>query len=197
VNPGNAGRSQDVSCDAFRAGHSEYIDGLLTPVAAARLSAHAVVCESCARYDRIVRTGAELVRELPAIEPSADFELRLQHRIFHVDDARVLEPRATGAAAALGIAAAIALLAWSPLLMERSAPGMAASARVESSAQDSWSAAPLLSQTSWYPVSMPAAPAHESVGLLAAFPGPYSPLVVAPPVHRSVRTVSAEYLSVD
>lgn len=178
------------------AGHSEYIDGRLAPMLAARLSEHVIACDSCARYDRIVRKGSDLVRELTPVTASDDFELRLQHRILHVADARALEPRATGAAAALGIAAAIALLAWSPVLMTRSDPGATTAAR-ESVGPAPWNTASLLSEPGWYPVSMPAAFAHESAGLLAVFPGPYSPLVVSPPAHRSVRTVSAEYPSVD
>ncbi|HEX2166056.1 MAG TPA: zf-HC2 domain-containing protein, partial [Longimicrobiales bacterium] len=117
MNPGKAGRSREVECAEFLARHSEYLDGLLTPVAAARLSAHSSVCASCARYDRIVRKGIDLVRDLPDAQPSDDFEMRLQHRIFHMEDARALQPRAAGAAAALAVAAAMALLAWSPLLV--------------------------------------------------------------------------------
>jgi hypothetical protein len=32
---------------------------------------------------------------------------------------------------------------------------------------------------------------------VAAFPGPYSPLIVTPPAHRAVRTVSSGYAPVD
>jgi anti-sigma factor RsiW len=200
VNSGKAGRSHDVVCDEFLARHSDYLDGLLSPVAAARLSAHATACDSCARYDRIVRKGIDLVRELPDVEPSEDFEMRLQHRIFHLEDARVLEPRASGAAAALGVAAAIALLAWSPLLVVPADPGMAAAPALEedaAGARDAQGAVTLFSQSTWYPMTMPAAPAHQPAALLAAFPGPYSPLVVSPPAHRSVRPVSTEYVPID
>lgn len=198
MNPGKAGRSHDVGCDEFLAHHSEYLDGFLTPVAAARLDAHATACGSCARYDRIVRKGIDLVRDLPDAAPSADFEMRLQHRIFHMEDARAFQPRAAGAAAALGVAAAIALLAWSPMLMS-SGDGMQAAATLEASAGETYGAfnvVPLFSQSSWYPTTVPA-PAHQPSGLLAVFPGPYSPLVVTPPAHRSVRTVSTEYVSID
>jgi anti-sigma factor RsiW len=184
-----------VDCDEFLAHHSEYLDGILTPIAAARLAGHATVCGACARYDRIVRKGSELVRDLPDAEPSEDFEMRLQHRIFHMEDARALQPRATSAAAALGVAAAIALLAWSPMLV-RSGGGMPATATLQESVGDThgaFNAMPLFSQSTWYPTALPA-PAHQPSGLLAVFPGPYSPLVVTPPAHRSVRAVSAEYV---
>lgn len=128
--------------------------------------------------------------------------MRLQHRIFHMEDAHALQPRATGAAgaaAALGVAAAIALLAWSPILTTLADDDSPAAAALEQSADDTYGAfvtGPLFSQNSWYPTRMPA-PAHQPSALLAAFPGPYSPLVVNPPAHRSMRTVSTEYVSID
>ena len=204
VRAGKAGRPQDMSCDEFLARHSEYMDGLLPPMVLARLGAHASVCGSCARYDRIIRKGIELARDLPDVQPSEDFELRLQHRIFHMEDARAFQPR-TGAATALAVAAAIALLAWSPVMfvqskVPQSERGAAADASpaAEPAAFEAFGAVPLLGQNTWYPVAAPPVPAHQpSSTILASFPGPYSPLVVTPPAHRTVRTVSTEYLSID
>lgn len=200
VNPGKAGRSHEVGCDEYLARHSEYLDGLLSPLAAARLSAHAAACGSCARYDRIVRKGIDLVRDLPDVQPSEDFEQRLQHRIFHMEDAQSLQSRPAGLAAALGVAAAIALLAWSPMIMTGARDDVAATAVEESTTVASigvQGAVPLFSQSAWYPITMPAAPSHQPSALLAAFPGPYSPLVVTPPAHRSVHRVSTEYAPID
>lgn len=195
VNPGKAGRSHEVACDEFLARYSDYIDGLLSPVEAAQMSTHATVCRSCARYDRIVRKGLELVRDLPAAVPSEEFELRLQHRIFHMEDAHALQPRASGTATALGVAAAIALLAWSPLFVVPGEQEMAAAPALVENADGAGSVS-LFSESGWYPMALPAGGQHPS-GLLAVFPGPYSPLVVTPPAHRSVRPVSTEYVSID
>lgn len=199
VKAGKAGRSQEVTCDEFLARHSDYLDGVLSPVVTARLGAHASVCGSCARYDRIVRKGMDLVRDMPDVAPSEDFELRLQHRIFHMEDARAFQPR-TGAATALAVAAAIALLAWSPVMfIDSSAPeSAAAESDAPAPAAEPFGIVPLLGQNTWYPVAGPSAPATQaSSTILASFPGPYSPLVVTPPAHRSVRRVSAEYMSID
>ncbi|HEX2166310.1 MAG TPA: hypothetical protein VHG09_03635, partial [Longimicrobiales bacterium] len=68
---------------------------------------------------------------------------------------------------------------------------------VQQNAFDTFEAVPLFSQSAWYPMTMPAAPTHQPSALLAVFPGPYSPLVVTPPAHRSVRTVSTEYAPID
>ncbi|MGH7446102.1 MAG: zf-HC2 domain-containing protein [Longimicrobiales bacterium] len=197
MNHGSAGRLHDVVCDEFVAGHSEYVDGLLSPPAAARLAAHAAACAACARYDRVVRKGRDLVRDLPDAQPSNDFELRLQHRIFHLEDADVLQPRTGGAAAALGVAAVIALLAWSPMLVVPDAGTAAASFEQAAPAYFASDAVPLFTQSAWYPMTMPAAPAHQTSATLAMFPGPYSPLIVTPPAHRSVRPVSAGYVPFD
>jgi hypothetical protein len=199
VNPGNVDRSHEVGCDEYRASHSEYLDGLLSPIAAAQLSAHADACASCARYDRIVRKGIDLVRDLPAVEPSAEFETRLQHRIFHLQDAAALQPRAAGAATVFGVAAAIALLAWSPLLVvpgDDFGPG-AGLERAQDADFVAFDSGPMFGQSMWYPTIMPAVPSHQPSAMFAMFPGPYSPLVVTPPAHRSVRPVSAEYGPID
>src|SRR5690606_31491993 len=140
----------------------------------------------------------------PDVQPSEDFELRLQHRIFHMEDARAFQPR-TGAATALAVAAAIALLAWSPVMfMQPAVPDGArgvvtdAAPAADPSSFEAFDAVPLLGQNTWYPVAAPPAPAHQpSSTILASFPGPYSPLVVTPPAHRTARQVSAEYLSID
>jgi hypothetical protein len=198
VNSGNAGRSHEVGCDDYMASHSEYLDGHVSPIAAAQLRAHADACASCARYDRIVRKGIDLVRDLPDAEPSAEFEMRLQHRIFHMQDAAALRPRPASAASALAIAAAVALLAWSPLLF---VPGARDAVRTAGEAQDAafdgFESGPMFGQSPWYPNVLPAAPSHQSSAMFAMFPGPYSPLVVTPPAHRSVRPVSAEYGPID
>jgi hypothetical protein len=192
--------------------HSDFMDGMLPTLAAARLRAHVGSCAACARYDRVVRKGIDLVRDLPRLEPTTDFERRLEHRLFHIDDARTLQStRPAGAAATLVVAAVIAMLAWSPLL----APGGASTGTASRGAvaHDGTGtdrngervgpsggtlaeagALPAFMQTdSWYP--LPASAPHVTV--VAAFPGPYSPLIVTPPAHRAVRTVSSGYAPVD
>jgi hypothetical protein len=192
-----------TDCDEFMARHSDYMDGLLPTLAAARLQAHVEVCLACARYDRVVRKGIDLVRDLPVIEPTCDFQQRLQHRLYHVEDASLLAQGrpATGAAATLVVAALIAMLAWSPVLLRDGQPAAIAgdATFIQHDGDDrvtdtdfgpaAASALPaFLDAATWYP--LPASEPHAT--RLAAFPGPYSPLVVAPPVHRSVRTVSAD-----
>ena len=99
---------------------------------------------------------------------------------------------AVSVAAALAVAAMIALLAWSPLLVQRMTD-----AAPQASAQAFQPLGPVpsaLGDASWYttiPVGVPvtAAGAMMLIGRPAIEPGPYNPLIVQPPV-RAVRTVS-------
>jgi hypothetical protein len=219
VNREDAGR-REIGCDELLSRHGDYVDGLLAPLDVARLRLHLRVCASCARYDRIVQRGLELARELPVLEPSTDFEERLQHRLYHVQDAeRLGESRAAGAATTFAVASMLALLAWSPLLVSRT-DGLDATASSEPSRPVAEPpatyvplATPLLgglgglgssgsSGGGWAPLIGAAAASldhgMEVTRMLVALPGPYSPLIVDPPApRRSVRAVSTEYAPID
>jgi hypothetical protein len=159
---------------------------------------HLASCTSCARYDRVVRRGTELARELPEITPSDDFAERLQHRIYHVQDgAGIAGNRASGAAVTLAVAGVIALLAWSPVYFGSGAPEASVALEEFTPAQPPLLAAPALLRSAgevWLPatMTMPLG-GGDPMHVLASFPGPYSPLVVSPPEHRPVRTVSAGF----
>lgn len=195
----DAGQSYDVSCDDILASHSDYLDGLLAPHEAARVQWHLASCATCGRYDRVVRRSSELVREIPGIEPSEDFAERLQHRLFHVQDGQAIaEARTPGgsAAATLAVAGVLALLAWSPLILQREDAAAGAMAAAEAAmeplavdlttqGEEAWNAAGFM------PLSASAMMAlgNDAVHVLATLPGPHSPLVVSPPVHRTMRQV--------
>ena len=77
-----------MNCTDFLERHTEWLDGELGPSSAHELMAHAATCSSCARYDRVVREGTRLVRELmPAAPVSAEFDARMRHRLYHERDA--------------------------------------------------------------------------------------------------------------
>src|SRR5690606_18291876 len=62
-----------MTCQEFLARYSEYLDERLEPLESALWRAHMNRCPSCARYDRVLRRGLALVRDLPEVEPSSDF----------------------------------------------------------------------------------------------------------------------------
>jgi anti-sigma factor RsiW len=204
VDPNSVGHTSQIVCNEILALHSDYLDGQLVAHEAARVQWHLSTCSSCARYDRIVRRGLQLLREIPQASASHDFEERLQHRIYHVrDGAAIAEPRAVSGAAALAVASVIALLAWSPLLFPP--PGettVAAVAEPTQPPRPRTESAPRLAPgfaDLWFPAAQLSPLAGgDAIAALASFPGPYSPLRVEPPVHgRSIRTISTEYGTVD
>ena len=76
-----------MHCKDFLERHTDWLEGELDPTIASQIMAHAATCQSCARYDRVVRRGAELARELlPPTEVSPEFGARMRHRLFHERD---------------------------------------------------------------------------------------------------------------
>lgn len=108
-----------VDCSEFLEGYSDFRDGLLDAARTESWRAHLAACGSCRRYDRVVRSGTEVVRGLPTLEPSHDFLARLQHRIFHIEEERHSFGRDSSSVSvpliAL-IAGVIGASAWFPLM---------------------------------------------------------------------------------
>lgn len=116
-----------MDCDIFLDGHSDFRDGLLALPDRAAFEAHLRECDHCARYDRVVEKGVQVLRGRPELEVSDDFMDRLQHRLYHVDDEmaaarRRRGPVSRGAVAALAAAASIAAVALIPRLYPGLAP---------------------------------------------------------------------------
>ncbi|MFQ5746626.1 MAG: anti-sigma factor family protein [Gemmatimonadota bacterium] len=105
-----------MNCEGFLAAYSDFRDGLIGPGETAALEDHLESCPACARYDRVMRRGLELLESLPSAESSADFMPRLRHRLYNVDDGVIASSRRRGGSAALAGVAAVGLLAlfWLP-----------------------------------------------------------------------------------
>ena len=98
---------------------SEYLDGTASETDAAAVEGHLEACPKCARYHSVLVGGTTVLRRLPEPELRGDFEPRLRHRLYHVDDERVLRDHAASGVSAvtvLGIAVVMAVVAWSPTL---------------------------------------------------------------------------------
>lgn len=113
-----------LSCAEFRARHAEHLDGLLSDTEEPRWREHARTCLPCARHDRAVRRACDLVRSLPCLSTSEEFQPRLRHRIFHIQDEEHFTRRGSGGhvAVSLAVACLMAALAWTPLLQEGPEP---------------------------------------------------------------------------
>ena len=70
-----------MTCREFRRKHDAYVDDTLSGVEYDRMAQHRRVCERCAQLDTRVRRALLVARNLPTIEPSADFSTRLQARL--------------------------------------------------------------------------------------------------------------------
>jgi len=103
-----------VNCERFLDEFSSFRDGVLPVWEMAAFRAHRDECPACARYDRVVRDGVEVLRSLPELEVSDDFGARLQHRLWHEDMDRLEQRRRARTvrfAGGVGITAAAAGLA--------------------------------------------------------------------------------------
>ena len=109
-----------MNCSDVVAHFSEYLDGTAPESESAAIGRHLDQCEACVRYRDVLMHGTALLRQLPAPEFGEDFAPRLRHRLYHVDDERVLRAHAASGASAvtvLGVAVLLTVVAWSPVLL--------------------------------------------------------------------------------
>jgi hypothetical protein len=105
-----------MHCREFREMHVGFVDDTLPAVDMEVMHRHLQACARCTRHDIAVRRGLFLVRNIPRIEPSADFMARLNERIATIkaisDEGEATRPYrlTTGAFAAL--AAGLTLFAY-------------------------------------------------------------------------------------
>ena len=69
-----------MDCAEFLERYSEFLDGEIEASRVPAYQRHIVSCSGCAEYDRVVRRGLRLVRELERPEATPDFVPQLQHR---------------------------------------------------------------------------------------------------------------------
>jgi hypothetical protein len=70
-----------MDCREFGKKHLAFVDDTLSAVDTAAMQRHLHVCSRCARHDTRIRRGLLLARNLPIIQPSADFMERLHARL--------------------------------------------------------------------------------------------------------------------
>lgn len=70
-----------MDCREFQERHFAFVDDTLPGIELVGMQLHLTDCESCSKRDSAVRRSLMLFRNLPPIEPSADFSLRLQHKL--------------------------------------------------------------------------------------------------------------------
>jgi anti-sigma factor RsiW len=108
-----------MNCSDYVDHFSDFLDGTAPAHELGAFDAHLEECEACRRYRSVMEQGSRVLRALPEPELTDDFGPRLQHRLYHVDDAVALANggSATPAMTVVGMALLLTAIAWSPALM--------------------------------------------------------------------------------
>ena len=115
-----------IDCQTYLERYSAYLDHDVSWAEREEMEAHADECANCSHYDRVVRRGTDVLRDLPEIEVSEDFGERLRWRLHQADhDARRERSMARPAQAmgTVALAGMIAVAAWVPLMRPRASVG--------------------------------------------------------------------------
>jgi anti-sigma factor RsiW len=97
-----------MNCREFKSNHVGFVDDILPAADMAEMRRHIATCPSCSTLDIRIRRSLLVVRNLPQIEPSADFFARLSEAL---RESPPVEPRRAPYARAATFAAATAALA--------------------------------------------------------------------------------------
>ncbi len=107
-----------MDCEEFLADYSDFLDRNFEENALHCYCEHLLTCPSCADYDRVMRRGLNLVRQLDPPEPCADCSAPVQYRLRDrkplsnppVSQAGSLRAAGLAAAALVGLAALFVVL---------------------------------------------------------------------------------------
>lgn len=173
-----------MDCREFLLRYTEYDDSLIPAGEADRFRRHMAACASCARYDRVLRKGRMVARQIPGPAPSSDFTVRLQRRLLRGPDRTSGSPSSAAARLAAGLAAATVVLVVASALQlidpAPTSPGPAVAAK----AGPDGAAAGLVALTARLPTAPGPARAWSRETVAPAGSASYSPLVMGPPVYR-------------
>ena len=114
-----------MDCKEFRDKHAKYVDLMCSAVEEREFRDHARHCRKCARHDTVVGRSLLLVRNLPVIQPSADFQARLEAKLRAVSAVTVAPPPIRSAYRAFAaLAAGVAFVTYlaAERLMQPPAP---------------------------------------------------------------------------
>ncbi len=101
-----------MDCRDFQENHFAFVDDTLPGVELVGMQMHLNECEKCAKHDANVRRSLMLFRNLPSIEPSADFSVRLQQKLAQAkaqDAANVYSGQSRGFAAVVALTSIVML----------------------------------------------------------------------------------------
>ncbi len=103
-----------MDCRDFRNKHVGFVDDTLSAVETEAMRKHRDACPACSRHDTAVRRGLLLVRNLPRVDVSPDFMVRLNDRLRNLPPVEQASARSSvmPIATFASIAAGLALVAF-------------------------------------------------------------------------------------
>ena len=103
-----------MTCREFRDLHPAFLDDTLSTNVVVEMQLHLAECVRCSRYDTAIRRGLLVLRNLPAVEPSADFLDRLNEKLVAANevDARAARYRGPGVGSFLATAASVVVVGF-------------------------------------------------------------------------------------
>lgn len=113
-----------MNCREFKSNHVGFIDDVLCAADMAAMRRHVRVCTRCSTLDVRIRRSLMVVRNLPQIEPSADFYPRLIERLKHAPAPSATQRTSSIAATYAVVTAALAAAVYFAMAVgvHRSAP---------------------------------------------------------------------------
>jgi len=119
-----------MKCREFKSNHVGFIDDLLPAVDMSAMRRHLAVCPKCATLDTRIRRSLLVVRNLPQIEPSTDFFVRLREALKEAPPAQPKHRPLVAAATFTAVTAALAAAVYFAMAISPHAqPGPAAPPR--------------------------------------------------------------------
>jgi hypothetical protein len=107
-----------MQCSEFLILSSEFRDGRSGGSLEGEWEAHLAACPRCRRYQDALEKGVDLLRSLPSLDVPDDFQPRLSHRIYHIEDGASIARETLGSGATtlsvVGVAVLLAFAAWTP-----------------------------------------------------------------------------------
>lgn len=112
-----------MNCREFKSKHVGYIDDLLPAADMLEMRRHILACSRCESLDIRIRRSLLVMRNLPQIEPSADFFSRLNEALKEAPPPERAGPTARMAASFVMVTAALAAAVYFAMAFSTGRPG--------------------------------------------------------------------------
>lgn len=159
-----------MKCRQFKSNHVGFIDDVLPAADMADMRRHLAVCPTCAMLDVRIRRSLLVVRNLPQIEPSADFFARLSDALKQAPPPATRRQPLAAAATFMGVTAALAAAVYFAMAFTADQPAPEAPPAVVTTASVPAPELPVTeaSIAATVPAGIPVWPAMFMVGELPA-----------------------------